>query len=173
MSAKKIITIFTLSAFLVTNNATIARADSGSELLGTLLGAAGGAAVGSNIGKGKGRIAAIAVGTLLGAGIGNNLGGSGRGYKRHHRHNDYYAPVNNYSYNPYPVNYAQPTYQHIDYTIRNNTYTPVQNVNYISAPAPTERYCREFNQNVYIGGKVKSSYGTACMQADGSWEIQN
>jgi hypothetical protein len=33
------------------------------------------------------------------------------------------------------------------------------------------RYCREFQQAVTIGGRTEQSYGTACMQPDGSWEI--
>ena len=33
------------------------------------------------------------------------------------------------------------------------------------------RYCREFQQTVTIGGRTEQSYGTACMQPDGSWEI--
>jgi hypothetical protein len=30
-------------------------------------------------------------------------------------------------------------------------------------------YCREYQRNVYIGGTVQRSYGTACLQPDGSW----
>lgn len=33
------------------------------------------------------------------------------------------------------------------------------------------RYCREFQQEVTIGGNTESAYGTACRQADGSWEV--
>ena len=33
------------------------------------------------------------------------------------------------------------------------------------------RYCREFQQQVTIGGKTESAYGTACQQPDGTWEI--
>ena len=32
-------------------------------------------------------------------------------------------------------------------------------------------YCREFEHEVVIGGTVQASYGTACLQADGSWKI--
>jgi len=31
--------------------------------------------------------------------------------------------------------------------------------------------CREFQQNVTIGGETEQAYGTACLQADGSWKI--
>jgi hypothetical protein len=33
------------------------------------------------------------------------------------------------------------------------------------------RYCREFQQTVTIGGRTESAYGTACRQADGTWEV--
>ena len=33
------------------------------------------------------------------------------------------------------------------------------------------RYCREFQHEVTIGGKKEQSYGTACRQPDGSWEV--
>ena len=33
------------------------------------------------------------------------------------------------------------------------------------------RYCREYTQEIIIGGKKQSGYGTACRQVDGSWEI--
>ncbi len=32
-------------------------------------------------------------------------------------------------------------------------------------------HCREYRQNVGIGGAIRSSYGRACLQADGSWKI--
>lgn len=33
-----------------------------------------------------------------------------------------------------------------------------------------DEYCREFTQNIAVGGKIQEAYGTACMQPDGSWE---
>ncbi len=32
--------------------------------------------------------------------------------------------------------------------------------------------CREFQQEVTIGGQTEQAYGTACLQQDGSWKIQ-
>ena len=32
--------------------------------------------------------------------------------------------------------------------------------------------CREFTQTVSIGGQMQEAYGTACRQADGSWNIK-
>lgn len=47
-----------------------------------------------------------------------------------------------------------------------------------SAPAPVvystqpQQYCREYNGQVIVGGRYQQSYGTACMQPDGAWQIQ-
>jgi hypothetical protein len=35
------------------------------------------------------------------------------------------------------------------------------------------RYCREYRSSVNVGGTMKPTYGTACMQPDGSWQIMN
>jgi surface antigen len=32
-------------------------------------------------------------------------------------------------------------------------------------------YCRDYSQIVRIGGQVQESYGTACLQPDGSWRV--
>jgi hypothetical protein len=36
---------------------------------------------------------------------------------------------------------------------------------------PNGAYCREYQQRVTVGGRPQESYGTACMQPDGSWKI--
>ena len=33
------------------------------------------------------------------------------------------------------------------------------------------RYCREFTQEIFIGGQKQTGYGRACRQPDGVWEI--
>jgi hypothetical protein len=32
--------------------------------------------------------------------------------------------------------------------------------------------CREFQQEITVGGKTEQAYGTACLQADGAWKIK-
>jgi surface antigen len=34
------------------------------------------------------------------------------------------------------------------------------------------QYCRQYHQKIIIGGEPQTSYGTACRQADGTWQIQ-
>ena len=37
----------------------------------------------------------------------------------------------------------------------------------------TGQYCREYQQTVTIGGEQQQSFGRACRQPDGSWQIMN
>jgi surface antigen len=37
----------------------------------------------------------------------------------------------------------------------------------------TGQYCREYRQDVWIGNEKQQTYGTACRQADGTWQIQS
>lgn len=37
----------------------------------------------------------------------------------------------------------------------------------------TGQYCREYRQDVWIGNEKQQTSGTACRQADGTWQIQN
>lgn len=37
--------------------------------------------------------------------------------------------------------------------------------------ASSGQYCREYEQTVTIGGQPQKSYGTACRQPDGTWQI--
>lgn len=32
-------------------------------------------------------------------------------------------------------------------------------------------YCREFQQEITVGGETEQAYGTACLQPDGAWKI--
>jgi surface antigen len=36
---------------------------------------------------------------------------------------------------------------------------------------PDGTYCREFTQEVIVGGKKEQAFGTACRQPDGTWRI--
>jgi len=35
------------------------------------------------------------------------------------------------------------------------------------------QYCREYRQEIIVGGQKQQGYGTACRQPDGSWKIQS
>jgi surface antigen len=34
------------------------------------------------------------------------------------------------------------------------------------------QYCRQYQQTITISGEQHQTYGTACRQADGTWQIQ-
>ena len=34
------------------------------------------------------------------------------------------------------------------------------------------QYCREYTQDITVGGEKHQTYGTACRQPDGSWKVQ-
>jgi surface antigen len=39
--------------------------------------------------------------------------------------------------------------------------------------AGSGQYCREYRQEIIVGGEKQQAYGTACRQPDGSWQIQS
>jgi hypothetical protein len=39
-------------------------------------------------------------------------------------------------------------------------------------PTPSAQSCREFDTPVVINGQEQEAYGTACLQPDGSWQVQ-
>ena len=125
---------------------------------GGLIGAVGGAAIGSQFGSGTGQIAAIAAGTLLGAFVGSEIG---KGMDANDR-----AQLQQAQYRAY----SAPVGEQIAW---NN---PASGNSGVIIPTREGRradgaYCREFQNNVMIGGKREEAYGTACRQPDGSWKI--
>lgn len=127
--------------------------------IGALGGAAAGGLLGAAIGDGRTRdiAAGVAVGGLLGA-LGGQL------LDQRDRRLQQEAAARAFE------------------TMPSGTSTPWRNPdtgNYGSV-TPTRtyqtaagRYCREFQQEVVIGGKREQAFGTACRQPDGSWQIQN
>jgi surface antigen len=39
--------------------------------------------------------------------------------------------------------------------------------------AANGQYCREYRQEIVVGGEKQQAYGTACRQPDGSWQIES
>lgn len=128
------------------------------QAIGTGGGAIVGGLLGSKIGKGSGQLWATGAGALLGAFAGGEIGSSLDAADRAAMDGAYGRARNarvgeTISWNnPDSGNYG--------------TITPVRD-----GRSSTGRYCREYQQTVYVGGKQQSAYGTACQQPDGSWEI--
>jgi surface antigen len=134
-----------------------ARAGDG-EMIGTGVGAAMGGLVGSQIGHGTEQIVSTGIGVAVGGAVGNTVG---------HAMD---ASGNTVAYGGgRPAFYSDPA------PIAYGTYAP----NYVAPPAPpptyvdqqTQTYCRQYSQEINIAGHAEESYGTACLQPDGTWRI--
>jgi len=123
---------------------------------GALAGAAVGGVVGNQVGGGHGQDIATAIGVFAGALAGASIG----------RSLDQLDELN--------------TRKALETTPTSKTSSwvnPDSGNHYSVTPVKTwenndGRYCREYQSTVTVAGKQVQSYGTACRQADGSWEIQ-
>ena len=125
------------------------------ELLGSLLGAAAGGLAGSQIGDGRGQLAAVAGGTLLGFLIGGTLG----------RDMD-----------EVDQNCVGQALEHAEDGQQITWDNPRTGAQYQVVPTRTVqdsdgRYCREYTATSVVSGRNQQTYGRACRQPDGSWQI--
>ncbi len=183
----RILVIAVLIAALSGAGAAPARA-SDAEFFSMLGGAALGGFVGNQFGRGSGRVAATGLGAVTGAVVGSHFGRSidraNRGYYYGGYGGGYYGgygPDYYSAYHYYPqyvappappqprIIYVQP--EVVEYRMRGPAYVEGGYVGAGSMPLPSS-YCREFTQQVRIGGQIKETYGTACLQPDGSWRIE-
>lgn len=131
---------------------------------GMLVGAGLGGLVGSTIGRGAGNVAATVGGVVIGGAIGSQWGRASYGsyYAR-----PAYANPYGYPYDMFPsVSYYNGPYGGQNYVAPPDP-PPPQPVTYID----NGNYCRQYSQTMRIGNRVQESYGTACLQPDGSWHI--
>ena len=129
------------------------------EGIGSIAGAALGGWAGSQIGSGEGRGIAIATGVILGGLFGNQIGkGLDKADRLEAERTGQRALEWNKSgqsstwYNPDSGN--------------SGSFTPkpaVQSAN--------GQYCREYTQDITVGGRKETAYGKACRQPDGIWKI--
>ena len=149
--------LMVLSIFSLTACETL-QGKGNKELLGAGSGAILGGLAGSQIGDGKGRLIATGVGTFLGGLIGTEIGRSldraDMIYAHQANEQAYSAPIGE------PVNWNNPESGNY------GTVVPTRD-----GYSSSGRYCREYQQTIYVGGQQESAYGTACQQPDGSWEI--
>jgi surface antigen len=125
---------------------------------GALVGAGVGGLVGSQFGGGAGKGALTALGVLAGGFAGSQVGRS---------------------LDSADIAYAQRTQQQAFEGGRSGQPVAWRNPDtgasgtVVPRPAyPTNgTYCREFQQNITVGGRTQEAYGTACRQADGSWKV--
>jgi surface antigen len=155
---KKLIMVPLVMAAFALNGCQTLQNSGTKQTVGGVTGAVAGGLLGSQVGGGSGRLWATGAGVLLGALVGSEIGSSldkaDMAYAQRAQHQAYSAPVGEtVSWrNPDSGNYG--------------TYTPTR-----EGTSNAGRYCREYNQTIYVGGRQESAYGTACRNQDGTWEI--
>lgn len=167
----------TALAAILGTAAVPAHADDKS-MWGTGVGAALGGLLGSQFGHGSGKLVTTSLGVFMGGLAGNSIGGSldradasyyGYGHRRGRNvayfEQAYYQPtyVAPPAIHPRQVVYVQP--QVVEYRAPAPAYIQ-------SSYVAGEQYCREYTQKVRIGDRIEESYGNACLQPDGSWQIR-
>jgi surface antigen len=145
-----------LLAFVVTGCQSMA--DNPKTTLGAGLGAAGGGLIAAAAGGGAaGIVGGVLLGGLLGGAVGNALDQRDKelAYKAAQTafESNRTGQASEWR-NPDSGNYG--------------TVTPTRT--YQDAGG---HYCREYQQNITVGGEQHEAYGTACRQPDGSWKVVN
>lgn len=124
-----------------------------SEMMGNVLGGVAGGVLGTQVGQGGGRTAATIGGTIIGVMVGGSVGRSMDDV-------DQGCVAGALSYLPDRRSIAWAGDGGESYRV-----VPVKS--YQTAG----RYCREYQATAVVGGRRQQTYGTACLQPDGQWEI--
>ena len=123
---------------------------------GMIIGAIAGGILGHQVGGGSGQVLATMIGTVAGAAIGGSIG----------RTMDDYDRMN-----------ASAALENVRTGVPSTWVNPDTGYEYVMTPTNTYDSgtgpCREYTLDATIGGKTEQIYGTACRQADGSWQIVN
>jgi surface antigen len=123
---------------------------------GEVIGGVLGGVLGSQVGEGHGQTAAIIVGTIAGAMIGQHIGESMDDTDRMRT-----AMTLNDARTGEGTTWINPD--------NGNRYTVTPTQTYEQSGGP----CREFRLDARVGDQTDQEvYGTACLQADGSWLVR-
>jgi len=123
---------------------------------GVIIGAIAGGLLGNQVGGGSGRVLATVIGAMAGGAIGGSVG---RSMDETDRMNTAMALENVRTGVPSTWTNPDTGYEYV--VTPTNTYE--------SGTGP----CREYTMDATIGGNTEQVYGTACRQADGSWQVVN
>lgn len=126
---------------------------------GTVLGGLAGGLLGAQVGKGEGKLIATGIGALAGAMVGGSIGQSLDEHDklmmlRSSRQALEFSPTGR------AVEWRNPDTGHYGSVTPTQTYRNTDG-----------QYCREYTQDVVIGGERQKAYGKACRQQDGTWKI--
>ena len=153
---KNLVNITILAGVLF--NTGCSEGDFNKQRMGTLMGAGLGALAGSHIGGGEGRVLATVVGAGLGGYMGRQIGIS-----LDKADALYYQKSLNSS-----LEYNS---MGITSTWRNPDSGNYGKITPKATYANDGLNCREFTQEIFIGGKKHEAFGKACRMNDGSWKI--
>lgn len=135
------------------NRGTCDRDMMSSEMVGNVVGGIGGGLLGTQVGRGSGRTAATIGGAIIGVMVGGSVG-------RSMDEVDQGCVASALSYLP---------------DQRAIAWDGEDGENYRMVPVKSYqtagRYCREYQAVAVIDGRRQQTYGTACLQPDGQWEI--
>jgi surface antigen len=127
-----------------------------------VLGSLGGVAAGAGIAA----IAGASSGWIVAAGLAGGLLGGAIGHRLDNRDKQLAAEAAARAFESNPAGQAA-AWKNPD-SGNQGTVTPTK-----TYQAANGQYCREYRQDVMIGGEKQQAYGTACRQPDGSWQIQS
>lgn len=158
--------ICTLAFAAALGTAMTAHAGEGT-ILGTGIGAAVGGFLGSQIGQGSGQVLSTTLGIAVGGTIGHNIGREVDQDSYHRRARQNRAVMSD----PPPVSYP---YSYTPNYVAPSAPPPIY-IDRMPPPNPEEQsaetFCRPYSQEIRIDGEVHESFGTACLQPDGTWHI--
>lgn len=128
------------------------------QMIGAGSGAVLGGVLGSQVGSGSGQLWATGAGALVGALVGSEIGKSldkaDRQYMQQATHKAHNADVGE------PITWNNPESGHSGKIVATK-----------DGYSASGKYCREYQQTIYVDGREETAYGQACRQPDGSWEI--
>jgi surface antigen len=126
-------------------------------VLGSVIGAGGAALLAGALGgRGWTVVAAALAGGLLGGAIGNRLDQKDKELAAQAAQRAFEAGQS-----------GQPSVWNNPDSGNHGSVTPTK-----TYQLATGQYCREYKQDVWIGNEKHQTHGTACRQADGTWQIQ-
>ena len=132
------------------------------ETMGTVIGGVAGGVVGNQFGGGTGKTIATALGAVIGATVGNRLGASMDQTSKNAAGMAAQQALDGPT-DAGPITWSNPA----------NEGGAAQGQVAITREGRNKdgRTCREYLQEVTIGGRTEQVYGTACRDANGDWEL--
>lgn len=156
---KKLVLIpMALAAFSLSACETLSQNGINKQEIGAVSGAVVGGILGSKVGGGNGKLwttgAGAVIGGLLGSELGKTLDRADLAYAAQANERAHAAPVGE------TISWSNPE------SGNSGTVTPTR-----EGYSTASRYCREYQQEIFIDNRSETAVGQACQNADGTWEI--